>query len=144
MVEIRVAVPNDAEAISELNRLQMGYDLSVKDTHERLLDILASKKDKVFVATIGEKVVGYVHANDYDLIYFPHMKNIMGIAVNEEYKRQGIGRKLMNAVEIWAKSTDAIGIRLVSGVTRTETHEFYRHCGFGGDKEQINFKKIFD
>lgn len=144
MVEIREAVPNDAEAISELNNLQMGYRLSVKDTYERLVNILESKNDKVFVATIAGNVVGYVHANDYDLIYFPHMKNIMGIAVNEKFKRQGIGRILINAVEIWARNTNAVGMRLVSGVTRTGAHEFYRHCGFKGNKEQINLKKMFD
>lgn len=35
IVEIREAVPNDAEAISELNNLQMGYRLSIKDTYEK-------------------------------------------------------------------------------------------------------------
>ena len=144
MVEIREAVPNDAEAISELNDLQMGYKTSAKDTYERLNNILASEGNKIFVAIIEEKVVGYVHANDYDLIYFPHMKNIMGIAVNHKFKHQGIGRSLMNAVEEWARSTNAVGIRLVSGETRTGAHEFYRHCGFSGDKKQINFIKTLN
>ena len=144
MVEIREAVPTDAEAISEPNDLQMGYKLSVEDTYERLCNILKSKKDKIFVAAIGGNVVGYVHANDYDLIYLPHMKNIMGIAVNEKFTHQGIGRMLINAVEIWARNTNAVGIRLVSGAERVGAHEFYRRCGFSGDKEQINFKKMFD
>lgn len=144
MVEIREAVPNDAEAISELNNLQMGYRLSIKETYERLCKILVSEKDKIFVASIEGKVVGYIHANDYDLIYFPHMKNIMGIAVDEKFKRQGIGRLLIDAIETWARNTNAVGIRLVSGTTRTGAHEFYRCCGFGGEKEQINFKKVFD
>lgn len=45
MVEIREAVPNDAEAISELNYSQMGYRLSVEDTYERLCRILSSEND---------------------------------------------------------------------------------------------------
>ena len=44
-------------------------------------------------------------------------------------------------VELWAKDTGAAGIRLVSGAERTDAHEFYRHCGFSGDKRQLNFKK---
>lgn len=144
MVEIREAVPNDAEAISELNNLQMGYKISEKDTYERLIKILASEGNKIFVAVIEGNVVGYVHANDYDLLYFPHMKNIMGIAVNENFKRQGIGHLLMDAVETWARNTNAKGIRLVSGATRTEAHEFYRHCGFSSNKEQKNFNKMFE
>ena len=144
MIEIREAVPNDAKAISELNNLQMGYGISAKDTYERLIKILASEGDKIFVAVIEGNVVGYVHANDYDLLYFPHMKNIMGIAVNENYKRQGIGHLLMEAVETWARNTNVKGIRLVSGVTRTGAHEFYRHCGFSSNKEQKNFNKMFE
>lgn len=38
---------------------------------------------------------------------------------------------------------NAKGVRLVSGATRSDAHEFYRHCGYGGDKRQINFKKMF-
>lgn len=144
MVEIREAVPNDAEAIAELNNLQMGYKISEKDTYERLVKVLASEGNKIFVAVIEGKVVGYVHANDYDLLYFPHMKNIMGIAVNENFKRQGIGHLLLDAVETWARNTNAIGIRLVSGMTRTGAHEFYRHCGFSSNKEQKNFNKMFE
>lgn len=49
MIEIREAVPNDAEAISELNNLQMGYGISAKDTYERLIKILASEGDKIFL-----------------------------------------------------------------------------------------------
>ncbi len=143
-VEIREAVINDAKAISELNNKQMGYKISAEDTFERLVSILASKRDKIFVAIADENVVGYIHANDYDVLYFPHMKNIMGIAVNEEFKRQGIGRKLIDAVEVWARNTNAVGIRLVSGAARKDAHEFYKHCGFNKNKEQLNFNKIFD
>lgn len=144
MVEIREALPNDAQAIAKLNHSQMGYNFSAEDTYKRLCIILSSEKDKIFVATIDGEVVGYVHANDYDLVYCDHMKNIMGIAVDGQVKRQGVGRLLMNAVETWARNTNASGIRLVSGATRTVAHEFYRRCGFGDEKAQINFRKGFD
>lgn len=144
MVNIREALPADAKAIAELNALQMGYEASEEDTYKRLAKLLASKGHKIFAAVAEGNVVGYVHANDYDLLYFPHMKNIMGIAVDEKFRRMGIGRMLIEAVEEWAKSTGAAGIRLVSGAARTGAHEFYRHCGFASDKQQVNFKKMFD
>ena len=70
------------------------------------------------------------------------MKNIMGIAVSNDHKRKGIGRALLQQVEQWARDTGAVGIRLVSGASRTEAHTFYRRCGFDGSKEQINLKKM--
>ena len=140
---IREAIESDVNAIWQLNCDEMGYQYSLDDTVQNIARLLSSNADKIFVAVSDGLVVGYVHANDYDLIYAPHMKNIMGIAVSSEYKRQGIGRALLQEVEHWALETGASGIRLVSGATRTEAHTFYRNCGFTGNKEQINLKKMF-
>ena len=141
-VLIRKATVHDAKAIHKLNCNEMGYDYPVKKTEEKLKSLLDSTKDAVYVATVNDVVVGYVHANDYDLIYAPHMKNIMGMAVDSSYKRNGIGKALLCQVESWARQTGASGIRLVSGAERTDAHAFYRKCGFSGNKEQLNLKKM--
>ena len=141
--QIRECDIDDAKFICELNYNEMGYEFPVKETEKKLEYLLKSGKDKILVATVDELVVGYIHANDYDVIYAPHMKNIMGIAVSSKFKRRGIGKALLTEIEKWARETGACGIRLVSGAIRTDAHEFYRHCGYKGDKHQINFKKIF-
>lgn len=140
-LQIRPCEIGDVEAVYELNTKEMGYDYPKNKTEEKLKQLLKSNKDKIFVAVVDNIVVGYVHVNDYDVIYAPHMKNIMGIAVSSSFKKKGIGRALLSAVEDWAKNDGADGVRLVSGASRTGAHEFYRHCGYGGDKQQINFKK---
>lgn len=70
---------------------------------------------KIFVAEIEHLVVGYVHATKYDLLYANSMVNIMGLAVLEEYRHNGIATKLMDSVEEWAKNIGADAIRLTSG-----------------------------
>lgn len=134
---------NDAEYIQKLNCNEMGYDYSLEDTKTKLEYLLGSNKDKIFVAEIDNMVVGYVHANDYELTYAPSMKNIMGIAVSNTYRGNGIGRALLSKVEEWARISGAKGVRLVSGGTRLEAHEFYRHMGYDDGKQQLNFKKWF-
>jgi len=141
--QIRECKIEDVDAIYNLNNTEMGYEYSIEDTKDKLERLLKSDKDKIFVATIQNTVVGYVHANDYDVIYAPHMKNIMGIAVSSEYKKYGIGKAMLEEIERWAKETGAFGIRLVSGSTRIGAHEFYKRCGYIGEKQQINFKKYF-
>lgn len=141
--QIRECEAEDANAIFELNGNEMGYEYPLEKTRSKLESLLKSSCDKIFVATVQTKVVGYVHAANYDVIYSPHMKNIMGIAVMNGYKKKGIGKALLLAVESWAKETGAYGVRLSSGITRTNAHKFYHHCGYGGDKQQINLKKIF-
>ena len=141
---IRECRMEDAEFICELNRNEMGYDFPLEQTKQQLSGLLKSSKDKIYVAEIENHVVGYVHANDYDLLYALPMKNIMGIAVAGDYRKRGIGAALLSAVEKWAEQTGVSGVRLVSGASRTGAHEFYRCCGYGGEKEQVNFKKFFN
>ena len=141
--QIRECKISDDGAIYGLDCDEMGYEYPLESTRAKLKCVLKSKKDRVFVATVDDIVVGYVHACDYDLLYEPHLKNIMGIAVLSEYKQQGIGKALLTEIEKWAQSTGAAGVRLASGETRKGAHEFYRRCGYHAVRSQLNFKKYF-
>ena len=141
---IRECVLADTESIFELNRSEMGYDYSLEETKQNIKELLLSAHDKIYVTVVDGSVVGYVHANDYKLIYAPAMKNIMGIAVSNKHKRMGIGKALLTAAEAWAKADGAKGVLLVSGETRKEAHMFYERCGYTGGKYQLNYKKYFE
>lgn len=140
-IVIRDARVEDAASLAELNKTEMGYDYPVDKTCEKLAALLKSGKDKILVAEWEGQVVGYVHLNDYDLLYAEHMKNIMGIAVSSSHRRMGIGSKLLTAAEAWAREGGAAGVRLVSGESRTGAHAFYRSLGYEGNKKQLNLKK---
>lgn len=138
---IRACRPEDADAICRLSREALGYDYPLEATRAKCRMLLASEADRIYVAEADGLVVGYVHANDYDVLYAPHMKNIMGIAVSGECRGSGVGRALLNAVEAWAKATGASAVRLVSGGARTGAHAFYRRCGYDRERQQLNFTK---
>ena len=89
----------------------MCYQYPLDDTAQNIARLLRSNTDKIFVAVSDGLLVGYVHANDYDLICAPHMKNIMGIAVSSEYKQQGIGCALLQKVELWTLETGGLFAR---------------------------------
>lgn len=143
MIEIRIALPDDAEALARLNRKGMGYDFPVEKTKENLIEALKKDYEVIFVAICEEKIVGYAHACDYCLLFADKYANLLGISVDEAFTRKGVGSKLMQAVEYWAKSRNACGVRLVSGESRVGAHEFYEKCGYTTTKKQKNFKKIF-
>lgn len=137
----RLCCIEDAAAIQKLNSEELGYSYPGDEMERKLEDLLADNKNRIYVAMIGGNIVGYVHACDYDVLYAPHMKNIMGIAVSSGCRRMGIGRALLRSVEEWAKNTGAVGIRLVSGSDRVGAHVFYHSCGYDSGKTQLNFKK---
>lgn len=140
-IVIREARAGDAEALAKLSREEMGYDYPADRVGEKLEKLLAGGKDKILIAELDGQAVGYVHLNDYDVLYADHMKNIMGIAVSSQHRRMGIGGKLLRAAEAWARETGASAVRLVSGESRTGAHAFYRSLGYEGDKKQLNLKK---
>ena len=140
---IRQAEITDAEDIYYINKTSLGYDYDLHKQKNNLESVLNDKTQVIFVAVLGNKVVGYIHLTSYDVIYTDTYKNCLGLAVDDDYKRMGIGTALLSQGEIWAKENGAIGIRLCSGVERENAHKFYKSQGYIENKLQKNLKKIF-
>ena len=100
-------------AITRLNRQRAGrYDYPQEKTFAKLQACLANPAHAVFVAERGGEVVGYLHLEEYDVLYAGHMVNVLGIAVSSACRRQGVGRALLAAGEAWARSQGAEAMRL--------------------------------
>ena len=144
LIEVRAAVEEDAAAIAALCANELGYQTSAKQVKEKLTGFLKSGQDRIFVAAAEGQVVGFIHAASYETLYFPPLKNLLGLAVAAAYRHRGIGSALLDAVEAWAKETGASGVRLNSGSTRLEAHQFYRNHGYRSEKQQLRLIKLFD
>ena len=81
--------------------------------------------------SVGERVVGYLHLEEYDVLYAGHMVNVLGIAVSSACRRQGVGRALLAAGEVWARSQGAEAVRLVSGESRRAPTPFTQAWVYG-------------
>lgn len=137
---IREARVTDATAICSISSNDLGYACEEQFVLQRLA-ALDSNREVVFVAEIDGAVAGYVHAEVYSLLYWEPMVNILGLAVALDYRRKGVGKALMNRTEEWAKEKEIKEIRLNSGGSRKEAHEFYRAVGFDDEKVQVRFVK---
>jgi len=102
-IQIRECVEEDVIILYELNKNEMGYDYPRDKTETKLRELLKSNKEKIFVAVMDNIVVGYVHANDYDVIYASHMKNIMGIALPRPCNIKVIGTAISIVFLKWAQ-----------------------------------------
>lgn len=142
-IVIRNATAADAEALWRINRDTLGYRYKLEDTRRQLGELAARPGHFIAVAQLGEDVVGYIHAADYEGIYFPPLKNIVALAVNPAAQKNGAGRALLAAAEQWAKDCGAAGVRLNSSEARTGAHAFYERCGYKSEKSQKNYKKMF-
>lgn len=139
-MNVRKADINDASAIYGLCTDDLGYECSEELVLNRLKNIDGSR-EAVFAADIDGTAVGYIHAEVYNTLYFESMINILGLAVSRSHRRQGIGRALITCAENWAKEQGVNIVRLNSGSSRKEAHEFYRAMGYDNEKMQVRFLK---
>ena len=143
MLLIRKCCTEDAEMLWKINREVMNYDYPRDKTVEKLKDLMVNEAHCILVAEIDGQITGYIHLNDYDTLYFDHMKNVLCLAVLSEYRRKGVATKLLEAGERWAKETGAVGIRLDSGAERLAAHDCYEKAGYVQKKMHKYFRKIF-
>jgi len=144
MLTIRPARPEDAAAIQLLSKEGLGYDYPLEKTREKLEASYLDDRQCILVAEMDQDVVvGYIHLQDYDTLYFDPMKNILGLAVFTEFRRRGIATKLLSEAEEWAQETGAAGVRLVSGISREDAHAFYTRMGYQETHLQKNFRRMF-
>lgn len=142
-MNVRKADINDAPAICKICAEDLGYECSEELVLNRLKNLDAGR-EAVLVAEIEGSVAGFVHAEKYELLYSEPMINILGLAVSSERRRQGIGKALISGAENWGKELGINTVRLNSGHSRKDAHEFYRAMGFDDEKLQLRFIKKID
>lgn len=137
---IRQAKIEDYKDICKICCDDLGYNCSEELVKERL-EGLDKNNERVLVAVYNSEVVGYLHAQIYKTLYFEELINFLGLAVSKEYRNKKVGTKLVNEIENWAKEKGINKVRVNSGFSRKEAHEFYRSLGYNNEKKQIRFLK---
>jgi GNAT superfamily N-acetyltransferase len=92
----------------------------------------------VYVAEAGGRLVAFVHLHRAELFHAPgRLGRIMALAVAEGSRRQGIGRRLMAAVERRARECGCVKMEVSSGVHRPGAHAFYRKLGYNEEPKRF-------
>jgi GNAT superfamily N-acetyltransferase len=141
-ITIRRAAQEDAPALARLSG-ELGYPSSTEEVSGRLLQILDSSGDALFVASASDgRVVAWVHLFLTLRIESEKFAEVGGLVVEERRRGEGIARSLMEAAESWAMREGARRIRVRSRTTREEAHRFYERLGFTRIKRQEVFEKV--
>jgi len=139
-ITIRSARPSDAETITALTK-QLGYDAELSTVASRLLRLLARSDQQLLVADDGGRAIGWIHMVITEYVEADAFVVIGGLVVDREYRKQGIGRRLLIRAEEWAAQHGCSLVRLSSNVKRVEAHAFYERVGYTNLKTQYAFAK---
>lgn len=142
-LKIRQATADDCYIIAEIIKDSMGYENSPDVIRYNLDRISALKSDIVLIAEYLSYPVGFIHAEDYNSLYYPPQKELMSIAVRKAYQNMKIGSAMMTELEKWAQDTGRKGIRILSSLKFSSAHKFYQKLGYVSDKTQLNLYKFF-
>jgi GNAT superfamily N-acetyltransferase len=111
----------------------------------RFRDLAGDPDTAVLVAEGSDRAVaGWIHVcGRRSLESDPHAE-IAGLVVDGARRRQGIGRRLVEAAEDWARGRGYARLRVRSNVARDVAHEFYGGLGFARVKSQHVYERAVD
>jgi GNAT superfamily N-acetyltransferase len=137
---IRPAKPTDAPEVAELSGV-LGYPVDLEAMQRRLKRLSSREGHAVFVAETGRKLAGWIHGAERSLLVVERDVEICGLVVAAGWRGSGIGRRLVEAIEEWARGRGFSEITVRSNVARPESHPFYEKLGFHRVKTQHVYRK---
>lgn len=135
---LRSAQTADAERVRALME-QLGYDVPAEQIERRLAQ--RGHDREVFVAEGADEVVGWAGVCVREDFVGGRYAEIEGFVVDAKTRSSGIGTRLLQAVEGWARSRNCDSMRVRSNVIRDRAHAFYERHGYGKIKAQFSFRK---
>jgi len=139
MSRIREATRNDSESINRLSQ-DLGYDIvSQSVAEERIKKIIESKIDYLWVFEDDNQIIGWIHIFLAQRVASASFVEIGGLVVASNYRRQGVGKRLVEYAVLWAKTRN-LKIRVRCNEQRTDTQIFYESVGFSSTKTQHVFE----
>ena len=139
-ITLRRATAADAEAVAELSG-QLDYPLPADIMRQRLTHLVRLPQHAIFLAECNRRVAGWVHAYVQQSIVLGERGEILGLVVAADFRRRGIGRRLMEEAERWLRDRRLDVVVLRSNVQRPESHAFYPAIGYEHFKTQAAYRK---
>jgi len=135
-IDIRLTTKKDLEQLPWLYRQDFFGDSKIKTNHKHMIEKfneLVKNEDYKFIsAVVDDKLVGFCSVVvNHDIT--EQQKPIMmlwNLRVHPDYRKQGIGRKLVDFVEKIGKEVGAYAVILVCNKENQAAIKFYNKLGF--------------
>jgi GNAT superfamily N-acetyltransferase len=138
---VRPARPCDSNAMAGL-ALQLGYACTGEAAQKRLSQMQDPDHYAVFVAELsGGQIAGWIGAYLFRSVETDSCAGINGLVVDQNFRSSGIGKRLVDAAEEWARRIRCHAISVRSNITRDRAHRFYTNNGYEHVMTQREFRK---
>ena len=139
--KIRQVRESDHARIAELAG-QLSYPSTLEEITRRLTEMKGDTDHAVFVAELETgDIAGWIAVFVYRTVEAEARAEISGLVVDERFRSQRIGERLLTRSEEWARERGCSAIGLRSNVIRERAHAFYERHGYTHIKTQKSFRK---
>lgn len=135
MIRIEPATAHDLDALGgllqQLFAIEADFHFDAAKTARALQQLIDDNRACVLVAREGDHVIGMCTAqlviSTAEGAYSAWVEDVV---VDKEYRGNGIGKQLLDAIEVWAKGQGATRLQLLADMENQPALEFYRHNGW--------------
>lgn len=139
-IAVRPIEPADAAAAARLSGV-LGYPADTLAMAARIARLSASRDHGVFVACAGDDVIGWIHVSAVEHMQSEPRAEIGGLVVDDGWRSQGVGARLVERAETWARDAGFAELLVRSQIAREAAHRFYLREGFTRTKTSAVFSK---
>ena len=140
---VRRLAAEDAAAVMELCG-QLGYPGTIEELRGRLETMARSEGRVGFAATLEAELVGWIDAAVERHLQAEDTVVIGGLVVRETARGVGVGKRLCEEVERWAREQGLGRVRVRSQIKREDAHRFYVRDGYRQVKTSLVFEKSME
>jgi GNAT superfamily N-acetyltransferase/uncharacterized membrane protein YphA (DoxX/SURF4 family) len=138
-IALRLARPADAAALARISD-QLGFPLDEEGARMRLKEALGGPDHALLVAESGGRVVGLMELKRLRLFTSRRQVEVVALVVDHDERGRGIGTRLLQEAEQWAKDLRCSKIRVRSQTIHERAHSLYRRSGY----EEISTHLLFE
>jgi GNAT superfamily N-acetyltransferase len=129
-LEIRRADPADAPAVAAL-LTQLGYPTDAAAVPARIARLAVGERATALVARHGGVVVGLATVHLLSVLNRPRdVAWLTALVVDESVRGLGVGRRLVEAVEDFAREAGCERLSVTTQEQRDDARAFYQRVGF--------------
>ena len=140
-MNIRPMRQQDAEPVAELVA-QLGYERTPEQVRLWIRGLGSRPEQAAFVAELDGEIVAWIDVSLERRLQSEVFALIGGLVVRDGLRSRGIGRRLCEEAEEWARRQGVKKMRVTSRITREDAHRFYLRDGYSQTKISKLFEKM--
>ena len=141
MINYRLANVSDAAELKRLNDAFNGDGCS--SVEGIAISLKSNTNEIVCVAADGDKLAGFCCGLEISSMCYPNKSGeVTELFVAEEYRRQGIGRRLINEMENELAKRDVVNLCILTGDDNIKAQSLYLSCGYEDAEEMVLEKDL--